>query len=240
MKNLLNNNVDVTGVEVVEGLKNDCCKIYIDHESKDNNIVREAGAINSFTTDMIERHKDILLNSKIVVAQMKAPKEVCVALINFCHKNNLPLIITPCRPEKLNVAESENRDLLNKITLITANRKECETIFGTDNIEECVKKFPNKLVVTLGENGVIWHDGQKIQRLPAVKVSSIVDTTGAGDTFNGNLAALLAMGESLDNAINKAQFASALKLSKAGAQAGMPFKCQLDAFIKNNSCENQK
>lgn len=233
LNNLLDNNVDVSGVEVVDGLKNDCCKIYIDHKTKDNTIVREAGAINSFTTSMIQNHKDILLNSKIVVAQMKAPKEFCAALINFCHKNNIPLIITPCRPEKLSISDPQNRDLIKKISFITANRKECEAIFGTDDIEKCVSRLPNKLIVTLGEKGVVWHDGKSVRKLPAVKVSSIVDTTGAGDTFNGNLAALLAAGCSLEAAIKRAQYASAMKLAKEGAQAGMPFKNELTQFINN-------
>lgn len=54
---------------------------------------------------MIEKYRDILLNSRIVVAQMKAPKEFDVALIDFCYENNIPIVITPCNPEKLTIIE---------------------------------------------------------------------------------------------------------------------------------------
>lgn len=230
--NLRNNGVSVEGIDIVEGLKNDSCKIFIKKNTKDNEIIRENGAIDSFTVDMVEKNKNIILNSKIVVAQMKAPKEVSVALINFCKENNIPLIITPCRPHKLNISEPGNAELIDKISYITANRKECSTIFGTDDIIECVKKYPNKLIVTLGSEGVVYCDGKDIIKIDAIKVDNIVDTTGSGDTLNGNLASLLCKNVPLPLAIKRAQYASAMKLTKKGAQDGMPYSDELDEFIK--------
>lgn len=234
-KNLIENKITTDGVELVEGLKNDCNKIYVETKTKDNKIIRQNGAIDSFSTDMIARNKEILLNSKIIVAQLKAPKEVSISLINFCKENNLPLVITPCRPEKLKMSEKGNAELFDKITYITANRKECSIIFGTNDIVECVKKYPNKLIVTLGSDGVVYFDGESIKKFDAVQVENIVDTTGAGDTFNGNLVALLAKGHSLQVSVEKAQYASAMKLTKPGAQAGMPYKKELEEFIKTQS-----
>lgn len=66
---------------------------------------------------------------------MEVPKEVSVELINFCYDHKIPLIITPCRPQKLYICDEGNRELIDKITYITANRSECATIFGTENIE---------------------------------------------------------------------------------------------------------
>ena len=238
LQNLNKNGVFTNGVELVDGLKNDCCKIYIEKENKDNEIIRENGAIDSFTVDMIEKYRDIILNSKMVVAQMKIPKEVSVALINFCDEHNIPLIVTPCRPEKLNISEINNLDLIEKISYITANKKECAAIFGIDNIEECVKKYPNKLIVTLGNDGIMYYDGERINKINALEVSNIVDTTGAGDTFNGNLAALLTRGVSLHSAIKKAQYASAMKLMKESAQAGMPYQDELEQFIREYNSRN--
>ncbi len=230
--NLRKNNVCVNFIEMVEGLKNDCSKIYIEKDNKDNEIIRENGAIDSFSIDMIEKYKEVLLSSKIVVAQMKIPKEVSIALIEFCNKNNIPLIITPCRPDKLKISEEGNYELIDKISYITANKKECSTIFETDNIISVLKKYPNKLIVTLGSEGLIYYDGKNINKIDAIKVDKIVDTTGAGDTFNGNLAALLSKNVPLSVAIEKAQYASALKLSKEGAQDGMPYKEELNTFIR--------
>ena len=103
--NLIKNNVDVKGIEIIENLKNDIANIYIDKDSKDNKIERITDTIDSFSFSMIEKYRDILLNSRIVVAQMKAPKEFDVALIDFCYENNIPIVITPCNPEKLTIIE---------------------------------------------------------------------------------------------------------------------------------------
>ena len=232
LNNLKINNISTIGVEIVEGLKNDCSKIFIDNISKDNRIEREISTINNFSVDMIEKYKHILLNSKMVIAQMKIPKEVSMALINFCYSNKIPIIITPCRPEKLKISEKENIELLNKITYITANKKECQTMFDTLDIESCVKQYPNKLIVTLGSNGVIYHNGKKIVKIDPINIQPIVDTTGAGDTFTGNLSALLANGKNLNKSIKIAQFASAIKITKKSAQEGMPYYNELEQFIK--------
>lgn len=225
--NLKYNDVDTSNIEMIPNLKNDFSEIYIDLETKDNEIIRNTSSINSFTVDMIEKYKDVLLNSSIIASQLKVPKNVSDSLINFCYENNKPIIVTPCNPDKLSL------DLIDKISIITANQKECETIFKTTNIEECVTKYPNKLIVTLGKEGVIYHDGTNIVRLPAILSDNLKDTTGAGDTFNGNLAYCLTHGYTLKDAIVRSQYASSMKVQVATAQAGMPDKEELDKYVED-------
>lgn len=225
--NLKYNDVDTSNIEMIPNLKNDFSEIYIDLETKDNEIIRNTSSINSFTVDMIEKYKDVLLNSSIIASQLKVPKNVSDSLINFCYENNKPIIVTPCNPDKLSL------DLIDKISIITANQKECETIFKTTNIEECVTKYPNKLIVTLGKEGVIYHDGINIVKLPAILSDNLKDTTGAGDTFNGNLAYCLTHGYTLKDAIVRSQYASSMKVQVPTAQAGMPDKEELDKYVED-------
>ena len=225
--NLKYNDVDTSNIEMIPNLKNDFSEIYIDLETKDNEIIRNTSSINSFTVDMIEKYKDVLLNSSIIASQLKVPKNVSDSLINFCYENNKPIIVTPCNPDKLSLS------LIEKITIITANKKECQALFKTDNIEECVTKYPNKLIVTLGKEGVIYHDGTNIVRLPAILSDNLKDTTGAGDTFNGNLAYCLTHGYNLKDAITRSQYASAMKVQVPTAQAGMPDKEELDKYVED-------
>ncbi len=225
--NLKYNEVDTTNIEMINNLKNDFSEIYIDLETKDNEIVRNNSAINSFNVDMIDKYKDVLLNSKLIVSQLKVPVDVSNYLINFCYEHNKPIIVTPCNPDKLSL------DLIDKISIITANQKECEAIFDTTNIEECITKYPNKLIVTLGKDGVIYHDGTSIVKLPAIISDNLKDTTGAGDTFNGNLAYCLTHGYDLKDAIIRSQYASAMKVQVPTAQAGMPEKEELDEYIED-------
>lgn len=225
--NLKYNDVDTSNIEMIPNLKNDFSEIYIDLETKDNEIIRNTSSINSFTVDMIEKYKDVLLNSSIIASQLKVPKNVSDSLINFCYENNKYIIVTPCNPDKLSL------DLIDKISIITANQQECETIFKTTNIEECVTKYPNKLIVTLGKEGVIYHDGTNIVRLPAILSDNLKDTTGAGDTFNGNLAYCLTHGYTLKDAIVRSQYASSMKVQVPTAQAGMPDKEELDKYVED-------
>ena len=238
LDNFQHNGVFTNSIEIVENLVNDSSKIYIDSKTKDNTIVRETGAIDSFTKDMINKYSSVLNNSKIIVAQLKIPKEVTEELINFCYENNKPIIITPCRPEKLKITEANNKELIDKITYITANRVECETIFNTKDIEYCVSQYPNKLIVTLGEDGVMYHNGKEIVHIDSIKIKELIDTTGAGDTFNGNLAYCITQGYDLKTAIERSQFASAIKIQKETAQSGMPYKQELDEFIKQYNLTN--
>lgn len=233
IENLRYNNVDVSNIEMVENGENDYSNIYINIADKDNDIKRFGNAIDSFTTDMVDNHKDVILNSTIVVAQLKCPIEVTERLIDLCYKNKKILILTPCRPKKLIGRE----DLINKVSIITCNKTECQTIFETDDIEKCVKKYPNKLIVTLGADGLMYYNGKRIVKMPAINVE-VQDTTGAGDTLNGNLAYLLSQGIDLKHALRKSMYASALKIQKKTAQAGMPYKEELDNFIAESRNKN--
>ena len=220
------NGVDTSNVEMVD-VENDYSNIYINNKNKDNIIKRHSGAIDSFTTAMIDNHKDSLINSSIIVCQLKCPIEVTEELIEFCYKNNKKVILTPCRPEKL-----KNRiDLINKVSIITCNRHECEVVFGSKDIEQCVKRYPNKLIVTLGNEGLVYSDGNGIVKIPALDVK-VIDTTGAGDTFCGNLAVELSRGKDVRDSLKRAIYASSFKIQVQSAQAGMPYRDELNDFIK--------
>lgn len=238
--NLRENNVDISNLDKIDNLNNDQALIYIDNKTKDNKIERITGAIDSFTEDMINTYEEVLKSSKIIIAQMKIPKNVSIKLINFCYENKIPIIITPCRPKKLAISEEGNKELIDKITYITCNEEECRTMFETDNIEECVRKYPNKLIVTLGENGVIYNNGSETIHLPAIKPDIVEDTAGAGDTFNGNFANFIIEGYSFEEAIYYAQFAASLKITKKSAQGGMPYKAELEEYIKEHDTKKIK
>lgn len=231
--NLKYNYVSTFSVETNDNVENDYSNIYINIKDKDNDIKRFGNAIESFDKDMIYKYSEIILNSTIIVCQLKCPIDVTEELIDFCYENNKILILTPCRPEKL----TGRFDLIDKVSYITCNEKECCTIFGTEDIESCVNKYPNKLIVTLGKNGLIFHNGQRIVKMPAIDVE-VVDTTGAGDTLNGNLSYLLSQSIDLQHALRKAMYASAMKIQVKSAQAGMPYKEELEKFISDKRNKN--
>lgn len=238
IENLQENKVNVDFVEIVEGVINDVSQVRVSLKG-DNDIIRKTGAIDCFNTDMIKKYSEVFRGADFVVAQTKVPKDVTVELINFCHKNNIFLVLTPCRPLKMRGEKA----LLNKVDIITCNYDECCKMFGElvknedgndkyllteEKFEKVLKEFSNKLIVTLGRNGLAYHNGEKVAYFPALEAKSVVDTTGAGDTFNGNLVAALADGRTLEESILRGMKAATFKLQFSGAQTGMPDKRKME------------
>ncbi|MBQ4535427.1 MAG: ribokinase [Clostridia bacterium] len=232
IENLKNNGVETSFIDKDKYVKNDVCKIYIRKIDADNDIRREVGAITTYTPKLIEKYKEVILASKMVIMQLKAPIEFSKALINFCYENNIPVVLTPCHPERLCVQEDGNKEFLDKVSYITANKREAEIMFGTEDLKSCVELYPQKLLVTLGSNGVLYNNGRETKLLPTQKNLKVVDTTGAGDTFCGNFAAFMVGGMNFEKAIQKAQYASQIKIATKTAQKGMPYLKDLEDYIK--------
>ncbi|MDF9867655.1 ribokinase [Bacilli bacterium PM5-3] len=193
--------------------------------NNDNTIVVIPGANDDIDIDYIKEHENLLKES-IVVLQNEIKQETNEYIINYCFENNIPLIYNPAPARKIDL------DLLNKITYFTPNESEAKLIFETDNFEEIVKQYPNKVIITVGKDGVIYYDDKLINIAPNPVVP--VDTTGAGDTLNGILAASLYEGYTLNKALQRSVAGATLSIMKKGAQTGMPTRKDLEDEKKWN------
>jgi ribokinase len=88
------------------------------------------------------------------------------------------------------------------------------------------------IVITLGTEGAFYYDGASSRLVPTVKVNP-VDTTAAGDVFNGGLAVALSEGFSMEDAIKFANKAAAISVTRAGAQASAPYRNEVDGWKKH-------
>ena len=213
LANLSENKIDITGVKQVKGGQTGAATIIV-HEG-DNRIIYVPGANNQLTIADIDRQRETLKNSDIVVMQNETPKEVIEYTIELCHELKVPTILNPAPAREISLA------LIDKLTYLTPNESEFAVIFPAGELVETLRNYPNKLIVTLGSRGAVFYDGQEIQQIPAYKVTP-VDTTGAGDTFNGALAVALSNGLSLAEGIQFSNLASSLAVQVSGAQAGIP------------------
>lgn len=234
LNNLAQNGVDTSYVEMVDGIENDCTRIKVNINDKDNKKERVTNLIDTFTPDMVEKYKDVILSSKIIVCQLKTKKEVTEALINFCYANNKPVVLTPDCPEKFHFSDIKNKQLYAKVAMIVCNKSECIEMFESDDLTKHIKMFPNKIFVTYGAEGLLYHDGQQFVHLPAIK-TDVVDTDGAGDTLTGNLCAFLLAGKDLKTALTEAMYAAAMKITQPTAQKGMPTLEELQLYIKHKT-----
>ncbi|EEM85434.1 Ribokinase [Bacillus thuringiensis serovar huazhongensis BGSC 4BD1] len=184
---------------------------------EDNSIVVVQGANAFVNKSVVDRSKDLLVKADMVVLQLEIPLETVKYVLAICEEHNIPVMLNPAPAQVL------SEDILEKATYITPNEHECRIVLDdfTSPIEDLLAKYPNKLLMTEGSKGVRFHNGTEIVHVPSIAVD-VVDTTGAGDTFNGALAVALSEGETLQKAIRFANIAGGLSVTKLGAQGGMP------------------
>ncbi|RLL46989.1 ribokinase [Oceanobacillus piezotolerans] len=172
----------------------------------DNRIMVVPGANHAVTPDYVEQCKDKLLGSDMVLMQLEIPLETIKWCADFCYEHGIPYIINPAPAAEIPEA------VWTKSLYITPNEEEAAQLFGINE-----DKYKSKLIKTLGSKGAQYKD--KI--IPGYQ-SKVVDTTGAGDTFNGALAFYVASGLEVENAIRRANIAASIAIERMGAQEGMP------------------
>lgn len=181
---------------------------------QDNRIIVVPGANGLITPKEIDAAKTLIEKSEMVIMQLEIPAETVQYALEVCKDLNVPVLLNPAP------AESFNPSWMELIDYLTPNETECADIFSED-VESALEKYPNKLIVTLGSNGARYFDGKEHIFIEGYKTKA-VDTTGAGDTFNGALAYAVTNGQSLKDAVRFANIASSLSVEKFGAQGGMP------------------
>jgi ribokinase len=198
----------------------------------DNRIILDGGANMRFDRqamyDTIGRN---LNRGDILICQLEIPLDCVREGFKIAKSKGAQTILNPAPAQKL------SEDILNNTDIIIPNESETEILTGikTDT-EQGIEKAYNRLkgygisevIITLGKKGC-YYDG-KIY--PAVKVDKVVDTTAAGDTFIGALAAQLSNGKSVEQSIDFCQKACALKITRKGAQIGIPYLSEVTDYFK--------
>ncbi|MGX7074732.1 ribokinase [Globicatella sanguinis] len=220
---------DVFGNQLIENLENNSIKTenvkQVDQSSGtaiiqliqgDNSIIYIPGANNELTVKDIENAKSTLQESQLVIIQNEVKAEVVQNTIDLCLELNTPLLYNPAPARQL------SEDYIQKVTYLTPNETEFKVLFPNQKMEDVLAKYPNKLVVTLGDKGAAYHNGVEVKMVPSFKVDKVIDTTGAGDCFNGAFAVATVKGLTIDQAIKFANLASSIAIQRFGAQSGNP------------------
>lgn len=187
---------------------------HINIYDNDNSIIVVPGTNSLLTPEVVEKSHGLLKRAEYVMLQNEIPVETIQHVIDFCYENGVKVIYNPAPFIPIEI------EYLEKCALITPNELECKALFG-DDVASAIRKHPNQLIVTTGEQGCLYHNGEEEVRVPSFRTTP-VDTTGAGDTFNGALAAFLVKGMSLGEAIRSANMAASLSIRAMGAQGGIP------------------
>jgi ribokinase len=209
---LTQENVNTDFVEVAMNKETGTASIIISDD--DNRIIVVPGANNEVTPEWVSCHEEQIRKSDILLLQLEIPLESVKKAAHIAKQHKIPVILNPAPYQKLPA------DLLKDVTYLTPNEHEYKQLLEEATKEE-FDSIRLKSIITKGEEGVEFLLNNEKVLVNAQKVE-VVDTTGAGDTFNGALAVALSKQRGLKEAVLFASIAGSLSVTKLGAQSGMP------------------
>ncbi|MGG4553724.1 ribokinase [Paenibacillus humicus] len=218
LQHLRNEGVDVSDVEpVTDHTATATITVY----NEDNSIIVVPAANHHVTASFVESKREIIAHSDILLVQLEILLEGVQKAVEIAKENGVTVILNPAPIQELPA------ELIRQVDYLTPNEHEQALLMQQLHDED----ISGKLVVTKGSQGVSIMDGGLEVNVPAYNIS-VVDTTGAGDSFNGGLAVALSQGMTLRDACEFGNAVAALSTTKLGAQSGMPTKDEVAHFIQ--------
>lgn len=223
--------IDTTGVGTVQGPSG--VALISVAASGENSIIVTQGANLQVTPAFLDQHAAIIQKAGIVLAQLEIPLETVVHLADLCAQANVPLMLDPAPAREL------PKELYAKLAWITPNETEAAFYLGhtvpddgaDKAAEELMAKGTKGVLLKLGSRGSYFAQAKGSEvKIKAFQVNAI-DTTAAGDCFNGAFAAALMLGQSRLEAAMFASAASAISVTRKGAQASMPTMIEVQEFM---------
>ena len=223
LKALKDNNVDSTYVKVLPGENSGTAHITV--AENDNSIIVIKAANDLVSPALIDEAWEAIKEADIVLLQHEIPAATNAYVIEKCYEAGVPVMLNPAPVAPV------PPELLAKVTYLTPNEHEAAILFAGQGKADILGRNQGKVIMTLGSKGVAYAEKGQVYNVPGFKVQP-VDTTGAGDTFNGAFAVARANGKNMYDSISFANAAAALSVQKLGAQGGMPYLDEVEEMLK--------
>jgi len=220
-------NINTDFITVDDASPSGVALITVDDKGE-NCIAVASGANSKLSVDDIKKSEQVLLQATIILVQLEIPIETIGYVADFAKQHHKKLILNPAP------ACSLPDKLLNKIAVITPNEKEAFMLTGVeindiDAAKEAARILSAKqietVIITLGEDGALLYHQHTFSLIATSKVTA-VDTTAAGDVFNGALAVALSEQKNMEDAVRFANIAASISVTRLGAQASAPYRSE--------------
>jgi ribokinase len=215
--------IDVSRLQVLDGNASGVALIFVSRAGE-NCIAVAPGANSALSAGYLRENSDLFAAASIVLLQLETPLETVAAAVELASAVGTPCILNPAP------AAAIPDSILSELFCITPNQGEAEILTGievtdlasaTAAARALLQRGVDNVVITMGESGALLCNTDGAHHQAAERVA-VVDTTGAGDTFNGVFAAKLASGNSIRDALASAVVAATLSVQSAGAIASVP------------------
>ena len=236
--NLLGGGVDISGVSTCEGTSG--VAFIVVSEMGENSIVVTPGANAKVTPQELAANIEIIRRAGIVLTQLEIPLETVQYLAEFCAREDVPLILDPAPARDLPL------NIFKRIAWFTPNETEAAFFTGrkSNNGDPVAPVEVAKMLLAKGNRGVVLKMGSHgayiaTQEGLGVQVTAVpvraIDTTAAGDAFNGGFATGLMLGKSPLESARFAVAVAAISVTRTGAQPSMPTMAEVEEFMKNKA-----
>jgi ribokinase len=199
----------------------------------ENEIVVVSGSNMKLTAADVEKRGRVFSKASVLLVQLEIPLDTLIASVRMAKQKGLTVVLNPAPARRI------PRKLLSMVDYLTPNASEAGILTGMefngvtgakDVGQRLLSLGVGNVILTLGEKGCLLISRETQAKYPAFKVKP-VDTTAAGDAFNGGLAFALARGDSTENAIRIARAVAAISVTRVGAQSSMPTLKEVEAFL---------
>jgi len=207
--------------------------IMVDDKTGQNMIVVVGGACQNFTKEEVEKARPLIESASILLLQHEINFDAQFEAIRAAKKAGVTVVLNPAPANKI------PSDIIKLIDIVTPNETEAEAITGVKVTDkESAKKAADvffkqgvkKVVITMGKLGAYANDGERDELFPCLPVKT-VDTTGAGDAFNGGFVTALAEGKDLFEALRFGNAVGSLSTTKLGTAPSMPQRKEVDEAL---------
>lgn len=228
MEGLRKEGIDVSRIITASDIHSGIALILVNQKGE-NSISVASGANMRFSQSDILENQDLVCNADVILVQLEIPIEAVQALVELAQRFGKKVILNPAPAQFL------SDELISKLFLLTPNETEAELLTGipvTDLVSAekaartLLEKGTKAVIITLGATGAFLLTKEVAELIPSVQVEA-VDTTAAGDTFNGALAVALVEGMELREAVRFANRAAAISVTRMGAQSSLPYRSEL-------------
>jgi len=208
--------------------------IFVEAESGNNAIIVTPGVAGQIDNSDIDRNAALIAEADIFITQLEQPLGAAMHGLELARKNGVRTLLNPAPAAEL------PDGMLALCDYVTPNETEAEGLTGVKvtSVESAIEAAKalraagaGAAIITLGENGALYHDAETTIHVPAMPSGKVVETTGAGDSFNGSFAAAIAEGVTAVDAVKFGCAAAGISVTRAGAANSMPSRAEIDARL---------
>ena len=227
--------INYDGLEIEENESTGSAGILINRKTGENAINVVPGAAGTIGKNLIDENLSIIKSSKIFLTQLETPKEVTLYALKEAKIQNCITILNPAPSSEI------PDDYFQFIDFFTPNETEASFYFNkpVKNEDDCkvagkffLEKGVKNILITLGEKGCYFKNIDEEFLMPASHLNKpVVDTTGAGDAFNGALSVALSQNKTYKQSIEFANLVAGISVTREGAANSMPMKKEIEETV---------